>query len=286
MMSSTTRLSYSVVVLMLEASNSFNLAIPMIIAVFTAKMVGDIFTVSLYERELRDENIPLLTGSCPMRTRTKKACEIMAKNPITVTTLCEMPQIQKALDSDHSAFPVLNTAGHLVGLISKHMIAILTENKCWYETSRLSMATRTRAKEAKMKSLDDTQDLLEKLQILNEQNEKFDTNFDETEGFPPTPDDKIMSKIHFNSPITGKQPDYERILNEVCDHYLEEMVDLRPYMWEYPFTVTIHDTLEKCLNIFLNNHLRHLPVVNPVDGACVGVITRKDLFAYCDMTSD
>ena len=78
---------------MLEASNSFNLAIPMIISVFTAKMVGDIFTVSLYERELRDENIPLLTGSCPLRTRNKKACEIMAKNPITVTTLCEMPMI-------------------------------------------------------------------------------------------------------------------------------------------------------------------------------------------------
>lgn len=93
MMTATTRLSYSVVVLMLEASNAFNLAIPMIIAVFCAKIVGDSFTISLYERELRDENIPLLTGHCPLKTRNKKACEIMARNPITVTTLCEMSQV-------------------------------------------------------------------------------------------------------------------------------------------------------------------------------------------------
>jgi len=54
---------------------------------------------------------------------------------------------------------------------------------------------------------------------LNEQNEKFDSNYDEVEGFPPTPDDKIMSKINFNSDISGEDPSCERVLNEVCDHY-------------------------------------------------------------------
>ena len=92
-----------------------------------------------------------------------------------------------------------------------------------------------------------------------------------------------MSKTHFNSDIHGLDPDCERVVNGVCDHYLDELIDLRPYIWEYPYSVTIHDTLEKCLNIFINNHLRHLPVVNPVDGACVGMITRKDLFAYVDI---
>lgn len=90
MMASTTRLSYSIVVLMLEATNAFNLAIPMIISVFISKMVGDVFTISLYERELRDENVPILTGSCPLAMRDKKAAEIMSKEPITVTTLAEM----------------------------------------------------------------------------------------------------------------------------------------------------------------------------------------------------
>jgi CBS domain-containing protein len=29
--------------------------------------------------------------------------------------------------------------------------------------------------------------------------------------------------------------------------------------------------------------LRHLPVINPVDGRLVGIITRKDLFAYMSL---
>ena len=119
--------------------------------------------------------------------------------------------------------------------------------------------------------------------LLNDQNEKFDSNYDETEGFPPTDEDRIISKTCFNSHIHGRDPDCDRVLNDICDNYMDEMIDVRPYMWEYPFTVTVHDTVEKCLNIFILNHLRHLPVVNPVDGACIGMITRKDLFAYVNL---
>lgn len=205
MIASTTRMSYSIVVLMLEAANAFNLAIPMIIAVFTAKLTGDLLTNSLYEREIRECNLPVLTGSCPPRNRDKKAAEIMGKDPITVTTIAEMRQIQRALDSEHNGFPVLNTAGHLVGLIPKNMLLVLTEQKVWYNTRRLSIASRTRAKQerSKLRDFDSAKTLLEKLEILNEQNEKFDVNFDEGEGFPHTPKEEIISKINFNSDITG-----------------------------------------------------------------------------------
>jgi len=55
MMSSYTRLSYSIIVLMLECSDSFNLAVPMIIAVFTSHCVSECFTNSIFEREIRAE---------------------------------------------------------------------------------------------------------------------------------------------------------------------------------------------------------------------------------------
>jgi hypothetical protein len=84
-------------------------------------------------------------------------------------------------------------------LIPKNILLTLTEKKCWYNTRRLSMATRTRAKEAKMKDFEKADGLFEKLMCLNEASEKFDSNFDETEGFPPTPNIDIISKIHFNS---------------------------------------------------------------------------------------
>lgn len=58
------------------------------------------------------------------------------------------------------------------------------------------------------------------------------------------------------------------------------MIDVRPYIYEHPYRVTIHDNFEKCLETFRTNSLRHLCVVSPHQGAVVGVITRKDLFAY------
>jgi H+/Cl- antiporter ClcA len=54
MLAANTRLSYSIVVLMLEATGSFTLAIPMILAVFTTKFVADLMTNSLFDREIRD----------------------------------------------------------------------------------------------------------------------------------------------------------------------------------------------------------------------------------------
>lgn len=73
MLAANTRLSYSIVLLMLETSNQFNLAIPMILAVFTSKFVADLMTNSLFDREIRDLQMPMLKGICPPQTAGKKA---------------------------------------------------------------------------------------------------------------------------------------------------------------------------------------------------------------------
>ena len=54
-------------------------------------------------------------------------------------------------------------------------------------------------------------------------------------------------------------------------------------MWEYPFTVSVQDSLERGLSIFVVHHLRHLCVIHPVDGSVAGVVTRKDLFRFCHL---
>jgi CBS domain-containing protein len=125
--------------------------------------------------------------------------------------------------------------------------------------------------------------LIERLSKRGDRSEKFEIEFDEREGFPPTPADKIMDVNSFNSKITGPECDTEQVLLSVGTEYFDALIDVRPYMQEYPHTVSVNDPLEKCLQIFLSNHLRHLCVVNPTDGACVGVITRKDLFAYVNL---
>ena len=64
------------------------------------------------------------------------------------------------------------------------------------------------------------------------------------------------------------------------ERYNEEWLDLRPYMIENPEQVSIHDHFFKVLERFRVHHCRHMMVVDPSNGKLVGVITRKDIFAY------
>jgi H+/Cl- antiporter ClcA len=100
MMSSYTRLSYSIVVLMLETSNSFNLAIPMIIAVFTSKTVADWINNGLFDREVRNLQMPLLKGTCT--AEDIKAQKVMSQILITVPSIADLQSLQKALSSEHN----------------------------------------------------------------------------------------------------------------------------------------------------------------------------------------
>ena len=142
MMSGYTRLSYSIVVLMLESSNSFNLAIPMIVGVFTTRTIADLFTNSLFDREIRNDQLPIIKGSLPDSSKDLKAHQIMSKKLVSIQSIAEMKSVTMALSSSHNAFPVLNTAGNLVGLLPKNILNILCDRKCFYETRRLSIATR------------------------------------------------------------------------------------------------------------------------------------------------
>jgi hypothetical protein len=49
----------------------------------------------------------------------------MSKNLISLPTIADMRSIKLALDSNHNAFPVLNTAGNLVGILPKNILNIL-----------------------------------------------------------------------------------------------------------------------------------------------------------------
>ena len=60
----------------------------------------------------------------------------MAKDPITVPTIANMEACKKALQSHHNAYPVINTAGRLVGNIPKSMLVKILEKKSFYDKER------------------------------------------------------------------------------------------------------------------------------------------------------
>jgi len=53
MLSAYSRLTYSLVVIMLETTSSINIFMPMMIGILTSRAVGNMLTVSLYDRALR-----------------------------------------------------------------------------------------------------------------------------------------------------------------------------------------------------------------------------------------
>ena len=56
----------------------------------------------------------------------------MIRDPVTLQTISNMRQVKAALESGHNAFPVLNTAGRLVGLVPKSMVLTIVEKKSFY----------------------------------------------------------------------------------------------------------------------------------------------------------
>ena len=111
----------------------------------------------------------------------------------------------------------------------------------------------------------------------------FHNDFDRDNGIPLTPVEKIINWEEFNVDIYSTEYTGKKVLDEVCEVYPDQSVDLRPYIWENPMSVTIYTKFERILEVFRMHHLRTLNVVNPNNGDLEGVITRQDMFAYMSL---
>jgi len=60
----------------------------------------------------------------------------MSKEVVSVHTVDTVDNIYKACQTDHSAFPVTNRAGRVVGLISKNYLLTLVQQKAFYHNKK------------------------------------------------------------------------------------------------------------------------------------------------------
>ena len=65
MLSANFRLTYSLVVIMLETTSAVNIFAPMIIAVMVSRFVSNLLTKSLYATALKAKRIPILPAKAP-----------------------------------------------------------------------------------------------------------------------------------------------------------------------------------------------------------------------------
>jgi H+/Cl- antiporter ClcA len=70
MLSSYTRLTYSLAVIMLETTDAINLFVPIMLSIFVSHAVARQFNRSIYEYSIRAKQMPLLRNHLPEATKS------------------------------------------------------------------------------------------------------------------------------------------------------------------------------------------------------------------------
>jgi len=97
---------------------------------------GEMCNRSLYEKAVRAKQMPILTNHVPHCNRLIRAEQFMAKDVVQLRSVDTVSNIFKACQSEHSAFPVTNRTGRVVGLISKNYLIILMSKKAFYHNKK------------------------------------------------------------------------------------------------------------------------------------------------------
>ena len=132
MLAGSLRLSYSIIVIIIEMSLAFQLLFPLVVAVSISMFVADLINLGFLHKSLRADQFPILRDIAPDLTANLKAETIMSKNLITLPSIADMKSLKEALRSSHQCFPVLNLSGNLVGIVSKTILVPLCEKKIFY----------------------------------------------------------------------------------------------------------------------------------------------------------
>jgi hypothetical protein len=145
MLSSYTRLTYSLAVLMMETTQAINMFLPILISIMVAHGVGRIFNRSLYEYAIRGKQMPVLRNHLPKPCRELRVRDMLTalfgeqgQGLEVVESVCSVERLLRLENScDFNTFAVVNSHGSLIGMVPKHFIVVLIENHCWYTESDL-----------------------------------------------------------------------------------------------------------------------------------------------------
>jgi CBS domain-containing protein len=109
----------------LETTQSINLFIPMLLTMLTSYMTANFFNLSLYNRALRNKQIPMLKDFVPAINVNLRAKVLMKEDVVSISLIPTVEEIGEALIHGHKCFPVTNQQGQLVGNISANFLVVL-----------------------------------------------------------------------------------------------------------------------------------------------------------------
>jgi CBS-domain-containing membrane protein len=108
-----------------------------VFTVIISNKVGALFTRGLYDRAIRGKQIPILQDWVPEPCKGITAEVMMSTRIVILKRVDTVENIFWALKSGHHAFPVVNAAGNMIGIIPSNFLIILIKNRGYYVNPNL-----------------------------------------------------------------------------------------------------------------------------------------------------
>ena len=102
-----TRMTISIVVIIIETTNNSTYAIPIMASIMSAKLMGDYFNEGIYDMHIRHQNIRFMHPEYSAN-KNMQAGDIMVKDPVSFELQARVGDIvDELLRNGHNGFPVV-----------------------------------------------------------------------------------------------------------------------------------------------------------------------------------
>jgi len=242
------RMTISLTVILMEATNQVALSFPIMVSLMVAKWVADCFNIGIYDIHIHLKKIPLLEADMEHVAKRYLCKDVMTRDIKCFEKLTRLSDIVDMLTGCyHNGFPVVDellvpdqdskdaehqTHGFFLGTILRYQLMVILKQQGWGTRSGLDLATSQR-----------------------------------------TIDDTVFSVEH---PHHINMDDLDLPTHEERQNL---WIDLRPYMNMHPYTLTPHTTIQRAYTLFRGLGLRHVPILN-TSHHIVGFVTRKELSSF------
>ncbi|KAJ5067242.1 chloride channel protein clc family member [Anaeramoeba ignava] len=258
------RMTISLTVIMLEATNDISYGLPIMLTIMIAKIVGDLFNHGLYDEHIHINEIPFLEWEYPLRIdqiAVLKAKDVMSKEVKYFHETTTPGEIKQVLTTcSHYGFPVVSQEQKFRGLILRNHLIVILKHKFSLQKQQVRVGV-TSFSNSETENIDSSSN-------SHDENLKLNHNFNRSFN-----DKDILE----NEKFMDDYPRYTTIEEiELDEGDYNKIVDLKPYINTCPYFLLEDTPLQRVFDLFRTMGLRHLVIIDSTFKV-VGMITRKNL---------
>ena len=137
MLTGVTRMTISLTVILCEISNDAGSLLPLMVAIFAARFVGDLFNHSLFDMAMASAGYPFLEPHSERRFATLCAEDVMTSPVVCLREIDTADRVADVLrGTTHHAFPVIDP-GHdgerkyLIGMVLRYQLEVMLRKRAF-----------------------------------------------------------------------------------------------------------------------------------------------------------